>query len=395
MEDPPLPPPPPSEPPPYSPPPTSAPTLVAPVFAQQFGAPYAPYVPPPQPAPRRTGGWTLLAICIVVVVMLAALGGGAALANASLSSAYSPQRAVSDYFSAMSKGDVGGMMSNATFLTGDSASSQFFDRSAVVAMMDTDQSKQVSNVKVGAVSKVDDSTDSVDVALSWGGTARSLTYHVHKDTSRTHYLFYPSWRVQVPFTTITLKLPNQAGAVQIDGIAVAGGQTATAEAIQGFHKVSTAQTDFYDANMQTVDAVGGSATVTFPTALSAPAQAAAAESIKGAFNNVTCDAKQYIDCPNHVYKPNPGEYDVLGFPGGDINAYTSWSLAYEGDPSASMKLSVATTAGEVDGSGSCGMKLTVDGAHVYHFVGTWTGVLKWSNGGFDSDVTLNCDISRV
>ena len=388
-------PPPPAEPPPYSPPPTSAPTAVAPAFAQQFGAPYVPHQPPPPAVARQGGGRTLLAIGVVVMVMLAALGAGAVLANASLSSAYNPQRAVSDYFAAMGRGDVNGMMSNATFLTGDSTYSQFFDRNAVVAMMAAGENQQISAVKVGAASKVDDSTESVDVALSWGGSARSLTYRVRKDTARTHYLFYPSWRVQVPFTTITLNLPNQAGGVQIDGIDVAGTTAGTVEAIQGFHKVAMAGTDFYDANTQTADAVDATASVTFPTALSSSTQTAASDSVKGAFNHITCDASKYIDCPNHNYKPDAGYYETLEMPGGNINAYNSWNFAFEGDPTTGEKFTVATTAGEVDASGTCGVKLTTDGSHVYHFVGTWTGTLTWSNGGFSSQITFYCDQTRA
>src|SRR5438094_334739 len=133
---PPPPPPPPSEPPVYSPPSVAAPIQVPPAYAQQFGAPYAPYAPPPQAPPRRRSGRMLLVIGIIAVVLLAALGGGGVLANASLSSTYSPQKAVSDYLAAMGKGDVNGVMSNATFLSDDSASSQFFTKDAVTVTME-------------------------------------------------------------------------------------------------------------------------------------------------------------------------------------------------------------------------------------------------------------------
>src|SRR5690242_18876539 len=112
-----------------------------PAYAQQFGAPYASYTQPPQAPARRSSGRMLLIIGIIAVVLLALLGGGGVLANASFSSTYSPQRAVSDNFSAMGRGDVNGMMANATFLSDDSASSQFFTRDAVTAMMTADQNK--------------------------------------------------------------------------------------------------------------------------------------------------------------------------------------------------------------------------------------------------------------
>src|SRR5712691_1845500 len=283
----------------YSPPPAAAPAQVPPAYAQQFGAPYAQYAPPPQAPARRSSGRTFLIIGIVAVVVLAALGGGGALANASLSSTYSPQRAVSDYLSAMGRGDATGMMSNATFLSDDSASSQFFTKDGVTAMLATDQNKQISNVKVGSASTVDDSTDSVSVTLSWGGAPRDLTYKVRKDSSRVHFLFYPSWRVQVPFATITLTVPNQGGTVQVDGQSLPA-NSKKIEAIQGFHSVAMQATDFYSANTQVADGVDSSPIVAFPTDLSSTAKAAAADAVKAAFGNVTCDVK-YFDCPNHRY----------------------------------------------------------------------------------------------
>jgi len=401
---PPPPPPPPAppapyEPPPYSPPPASAPTQVPPAYQQQFGAPYAPYQPPPQqqqPAARRGRGPMLLIIGIIVVVLLAALGGGGVLANASLSSTYSPQKAVSDYFSAMSKGDVNGMMSNATFLAGDGTYSDFFSKDAVSSMMSAaTENKEITDVKVGTPSKLDDSTNSVAVSLSWGGTPHNLTYKVRKDTARTHYLFYPSWRVEVPFTTITINLPNQPGSVQIDGISLPSGSANKAEVVQGIHKVVMKATDFYSESTQTADGIDSSPIVAFPTGLSGSAESAAADAVKGAFNNVTCDASKYFDCPNHQYKVAAGYYDVLPAAGGDIRANSSWVLVFEGDPTASMKLTVSTTSGKVDASGTCALKMTVDGSHVYHFTGTWSGTLTWQGGSFNSDLTISCDDARA
>jgi hypothetical protein len=336
----------------------------------------------------------VLLIGIIAVVVLAALGGGGALANASLTSTYSPQHAVSDYFSAMARGDASGMMSNATFLSDDAAYSQFFTKDAVTAMLSADQNKQISGVKVGSTSKVDDSTYTVSMTLSWGGTARNLTYKVRKDSTRVHYLFYPSWRVQVPFTTITLSVPNQGGGVQVDGLSVPAASR-KAEAIQGFHSLTMQATDFYSANTQVADGVETTAIVAFPTDLSSSAKAAATEAVKAAFGNVTCDPSKYFDCPNHRYNVPAGYYDVLPAAGGDIRANSSWSLAFVGDPTASMKLTVSTDSGKVDASGICGMTLTVDGSKKYNFVGIWAGTLTWSGGAFDSDVTINCDVSRV
>lgn len=391
-------PPPPSEPPPYtpaassvySPAPVATPTQVPPVYEQQFGAPFAPYAPPPVMAPRRNRGRMLLVIGAIVLVVLAALGGGAVFANAQLSSTYSPQRAVSDYFAAMARGDVGGMMNNATLLAGDSTYSQFFGRDELTAMMNVDQNKQISDVKIDSVSSLSSSTSSVNVSLSWGGTARNLTYQVQKDTSRVHYLFYDSWRVQVPFTTISVSLPNQPGGILVDGQALSSTAGGKFEAIQGFHKVEMAQSNFYDSVVQTVDGVDATGTIAITAGISASARAAAADAVRGAFANTTCDTT-YWDCPNHQYH---GAF-ILPAPGGDITTNTGWVLVYEGDPTTGMKLTVTTTTGLVTGIGICAMKLTVDGSRVYHFVGTWTGKLTWANGGFGSDLTSYCDAARA
>jgi hypothetical protein len=333
-----------------------------------------------------------LIIGIVAVVVLAALGGGGALANASLSSTYSPQRAISDYFAAMRKGDVNGMTSNATFLTGDSTFSQFFGRDGLIAMLDTDQNKQISDLRVAAPSRIDDSTSSVDVSLNWGGTPQSLTFQVKKDPSRVHDLFYYSWRVQVPFTTTTITLPNQPGAVQVDGMLLPGGLVNKFQAIQGFHKVTMSSTFLYDQNTQIANGVADTGSVTFPTALGSTASAAAVAAIKASFNNITCDPKTSWDCPNHAYS---GAYILQGAPGGDITTNTGWKIVFTGDPTVGMKLTVTTTTGEVDAAGVCAMTLTVDGNKRYQFTGTWTSVMTVSGFSFGSHVLENCDSARA
>jgi hypothetical protein len=66
-----------------------------------------------------------------------------------------------------------------------------------------------------------------------------------------------------------------------------------------------------------------------------------------------------------------------------------------GDPTTNMKLAVSTDSGKIDASGVCAMQMTVDGTKKYNFVGGWTGTLTWTNGAFDSDVSLDCDSARV
>jgi uncharacterized membrane protein len=382
------PPPPPSEPPPsapleyapYSPPPVSAPIPVPSAFAP--------------PRPKRGRSRKLLIVGIVAVFLILVLGGGAVLVNASLSSTYSSKRAVTDYFAAQARGDVNAMMSNATFVNADTTSSQFFTKAAVTAMMSTAENRAISNVAVTSAQDLDSSTSKLTVSMTWNGTPRTQTYVVRKDASRVHDFFYNSWRVEIPSTNINVNLPNQPGDVQVDGISVTSALLITV--IQGYHTVTMLNTAFYDETSQTADAADAAPTVTFPSKMGAVAMAAAVAAVKAAFANVTCDASKYYNCPGHAYKvPATDAYDVLEAAGGNINAYSSWSIAFTGDPTTGMTLVITTDAGKVTASGACAMTLTVDGSHKYNFKGTWSGTLTWSNGGFGSDMTENCDSTRA
>jgi hypothetical protein len=233
------------------------------------------------------------------------------------------------------------------------------------------------------------------VSLSWAGKSTSETYVVHRDPSRKHYVFYSSWRIDIPASTITVQLPPQPGGVGIDGIY---GQTvSTVSVIQGFHVVAMHESDFYDTQTATVDATGDTALVDFSSAqLSGTAVDAAAASIKESFQpaNVTCDTRTNFDCPNHRYVPAPGTYAILELPGGNISAYQSWIFTLTGDPTTGMKLIVGETTGKIAAGGTCTMQLVVDGNKKYAYHGTWQGTLTWSNGDFAYDGTFNCDEFR-
>src|SRR5215472_5638769 len=388
----------PAAPPPPPPPPPPSPQ--APIESAEQGVAPPAYAPaPPPPAPSRRGP-NLLAIGIVVVLVVGVLAGGGVFANSYLSNTYSPQRAVTDYFAALGKGDVTGMMSNATFQPGDSSYAAFFGQEAVSGMVGVDQNKQVSNLNILSTTSVDSSTTTVKLTVSWGGTQRSLSYMVLKDTSRVHYLFYDSWRVQIPYATVNLTLPNQAGQVQLDGVNLPSSSPTKVEAIQGFHNLSMAATAFYDSSTKSVDAVdtSGPASVKFDGALSASAKAAAVAAVKSNFNDAaswmkpsTCDMSKTYDCPYDNYTVPAGFYEILPAPGGDIRADHSWVSNFTGDPTTNMTLTVTSTTNKITASGACTMTLTVDGSTKYNFKGTWTGTLTWGGGGFSSDITESCD----
>lgn len=336
----------------------------------------------------------LLIIGMAVVLLVAALGGGAAYANTSLSATYSPQRAVTDYFAAQARGDVTGMMSNSKYLRGDGSVPQLFDRAAVTAMVGLDQNRQITNVKVVSTQRIDSSTSTVGVTLNWAGNPRSLIYTVRKDPSRVHYLFYDSWRLDIPYATINITLPNQPGLVTVDD-RDAGVPPTTVQTIQGYHSVTMLGTTLFDANSQIADAVQGTGAVTFPTKLSASAYAAAAAAIKNTIGTFSCDPAQYFNCPNHAYQVQAGYREILKAVGGDIRAASSWSITYTGDPTTNMSLVVTTTRGTVTASGTCAMTLTVDGSKTYSFTGTWTATLVWNNGVVSTTMLESCDSTRA
>jgi hypothetical protein len=180
----------------------------------------APGVPPParsrsfrKPA-LLIGGLVAFDLLLLAVVGLAA--------NALLSQIYSPERAIQDYFAAQARADVPGMLHNATYERGEGSYGIFFGEEMVSEMMRLPENSAIHNVTVGGMRDLDADTKSVTVSMIWNGKPRTMTLSVSKDQSRIHWLFYPSWNVRIPSTSIRLNLPNQAGSVSVDGISPAG-----------------------------------------------------------------------------------------------------------------------------------------------------------------------------
>lgn len=332
----------------------------------------------------------------MVLLLIGGLGGGAAFANASLSSTYSPQQAVADYFAAQSRGDLNGMWANATYLTGGVTNAQFFGKDPLAKMLSLSQNKAVSNVRVVSTKAVDVSTSTVTVSMTWAGNQRTHTYLVRKDRSRVHYVFYYSWRVEIPFVTITFTLPNQPGAIEVDGMGLPAGAPPTAiQAIEGYHSVAMLKSDFYDSASQFVDGADGNPTASFLSPVSSSFHDAAATSIKAAF--VSCDSSQNSFCVNHAYQVASGHYDAFqGLPGySEIDAYSTWSFALASDPTAGMTLVVTPDPGKVTAGGKCAVTMTVDGSNHYNFKGSWVATLTYANGTFATTVIYNCTTANA
>ena len=130
------------------------------------------------------------------------------------------------------------------------------------------QNTDIKDVNVASTTIVDSNTSTVNVTMTWGGHHVVRAYMVHKDLTRVHYNFYPSWRLDIPFATIQLSLPNQPGSISVDGQTLPQGATKTLEVIQGYHTVTMDGTDLYDTVSAAADAIEGSATIAFPGTLS-------------------------------------------------------------------------------------------------------------------------------
>jgi len=388
-------------PPPTYPPPPQAPQYPPQPPAQQYPPQYPqqyqqPYQPPAAPKSRRTT-WLVLGMVVAIILVLG--GGGAVLGNFLLAKAYGPEQAVTDYFAAQSRADVSVMMAGANYLRGDSTWDSLFDRSALDAMMAIPQNADVKNVKIVSSKQVDSKTSAINVSMTWNGQAHNQTYNVVQDPGQTHFLFYHSWRVQVPFVTVHVTAPKQGGAVQLDGIAPPSSVTdGTIEAVQGYHKVSMAASNFYDSASQDIDGVASDApTATFPDTIGASATSLARAAIKDAFTH--CDSSKYLDCPGKTYKaPNtPGYVYYLSMPGYGKVYYTSYSVAFTSDPTTNMKLAVSSEADHLVASGSCGLTLTVTGtsAGKYSLKGAWTADLTWETSDFAADVLFSCASNKA
>lgn len=363
--------------------------------------PPQPFVPPAPPgaatlpaAPARRRSRAPIAIALIVL-LIAALATGAVAANASISGQYSPERALTDYFSAQAKGDVDGMWANATFLRGDGSYHQFFNLDALHQMMALPQNKDISNVKIVSSQFVDPGTTSVTVSMTWAGAQRTHAYTVRKDAARVHDLFYDSWRVDIPSVNINVSLPNQPGDIEVDSLPLpAGASQSTIQVIEGYHMVSMTFTSLYAQASQLATGVDTDATVAFAGKLTSTATAAAAAAIKAAFPN--CNAGLYYDCPNHTYHaPSTAYIYFLRFPGYPEIDYTSYIFTLSSDPTVGMTLNVLVEPNNVSASGTCAVKLTVDGSRHYNFKGDWTATLVWSNGAFVANVVPNCENAKA
>ena len=359
----------------YSPPPVYAPPPQA----------YAPYPVMPPPAKPRSTGKALLIIGLVAVLLLVAGGVGAVLVNASLTSTYSAEKTVTDYLAAQKRGDANFMLANANYLRGDGSYGQYFEAGGLTSMLAIAKNTDISDVKIASTTVVDSNTSTVNVTMTWAGHHVVRAYTVHRDLTRTHFDFYNSWLIDIPFASINLTLPNQPGRITVDGLALPQGAVKDIHVIQGVHTVAMDGTDLYDADSKDADAIDSSASLVFAGTISANATASIKAEIKKAFTfcDKATNARQV--CLNRTYyAPNQANtiYFFSNLPGyGEVD-YTRYVWTLSGDPTKSMKLVVNADAGKLSASGPCGFTLTVNGSRKYVFKGNWTATLTFSYGTF-------------
>jgi hypothetical protein len=348
-----------------------------------------PSPPSPVPAARRRPRWPLI-VGLAIVVLVLALGGGAFAANASLSQTYSPQRAVADYFAAQQRGDVNAMWSHATYLHGDGSYERMFNQEGLRSMMKLPANSSISDVRIASTRQLDSARSLVGVSLVWKGVPRDLAFTVRKDPNVSHWLFYPSWKVEIPSSSINVTLPNQSGTILVDGIYPTPGTIQTSfKVIFGFHEVVMVETPFLDRASQQVDAVSDAA-ISVPGTISKSATTKAADAVKYAFAH--CTGK---GCFDHTYTAPDNKYDYyMSLPGyGDV-FYTKYVITLTGDPTVTMKLAVQADRDKVSVSGPCTSTFTVNGTHQYPLAGNFNGTLTWTGGAFDSNLGWNCATAK-
>lgn len=348
----------------------------------------APTAATPRPKRRRVfllGG---------LLIGIAILAGGGIAANAYFSDTYSPQRAVLDYFAAQHRKDVDAMRSNATYLHGDGSYGMYFDRSAVIAMSQVAANAEVTNVKVISVRNVNDATRAVEVSMTRHGAPQTGSYTVRKDQHQVNWLLYPSWRIEIPASTITVDLPPQAGRVLIDGRVTPDGSSQTAiQVIGGFHNVAIVETNILAATSKDVDALA-SASVKLDGKLTEGALKAAGVAVVAGMNN--CDAAKYEGCFGHTYgTPDKSHVWFMPVPGYGNVQYDRYIVTQTGDPTTGMAVTVLPEKDKIAVSGSCSSVMTVNGSRRYALKGDYRATLTWNGSDFNWDIDWDCQKAKA
>ncbi|HEY8796358.1 MAG TPA: hypothetical protein VIO85_00695, partial [Candidatus Dormibacteraeota bacterium] len=286
---------------------------------------------------------------------------------------------------------------NANYLRGDGSYSQYFEAGGLNAMLAIAQNTDIQDVKIASTTVTDANTSTVNATMTWAGHHVVRAYIVHRDLTRVHYNFYNSWRIDIPFASINLKLPNQPGSIAVDGLTLPQGALADIQVIQGFHKVTMDATDLYDKASADADTIDAGTAVVFASTISATATAAAKSTVKTAFNNCDKARNTRQDCLGRTYHAPVIANTIFYFdlPGYGQVFYTTFVLSLTSDPTKNLKLTVSADPGKVAASGTCAYTMTVDGSKKYNFKGNWTATLTMSGGSFGYNLIYDCMKSKA
>jgi hypothetical protein len=343
----------------------------------------------PAPAPTRRRGfrrrfWLILGGVVLVVLLLGGVGANLALANA-----YGPEAVLTAYLKAQVQGDVGTMWRNASLERPDGGYSAFFDKDAFAAMMRHQDSRPFASFSIQQIKSLDGNRAAATVRLTSPARSTTQTFALATDSSARHFLVYPSWKVVVPATVLHLSLPNQAGTIRIDTIAIPDSVKNSIAVIGGVHHVYMAESPLLQAAEADVTTTSDSdGSVTFDGKLKPEVASAAVDAVNRVFNS--CDATKYRRCLGHTYTaPRDGNQYFLTIDDGSNVFYTHYTEALVGDPTATMKETIEAANGTLSVSGSCTSRLTTDTRTVDRS-GTFDGRLVWNGSGFSSHIYYSC-----
>jgi hypothetical protein len=184
-------------------------------------------------------------------------------------------------------------------------------------------------------------------------------------------------------------LPNQAGTIRIDTIALPDSVKNSVGVIGGVHHVYMAESPLLQAADVDVTATPVSdGSIAIDGKLKPEVVKAAADEVTRSLNS--CNAAKDRYCIGHTYTaPNDGFEYFLTAPDGSSVFYRHYTVTLVGDPTATMTDTIEAGAGKLSVSGPCTSRLTTE-SRSFDRVGSFDGRLVWNGSGFSSHLYYSC-----
>jgi hypothetical protein len=311
-----------------------------------------------------------------VLLLLAGVGGYLGLVNA-----YGPKAVLTSYLKAQVKGDVETMWRNARVERPDGSYNVFFDKDAFAATMRQPANRPFASFSIEQINRLNLNQFTASVSLISSSGSTTQTFDLVTDSTARHFLVYPSWKVVVRAGSVRLSLPNQAGTIRIDAIALPDSVRKSIAVIAGVHHVYMAEGPLLLAAEADVTAADSYGSVAFDGKLKPEVAKAAGDAVTQMFSN--CDAAKHSYCIGHTYTaPNDGyEYFLKADDGSNV-VYKHYTVSLIGDPTAAMTETIEAGNGQLSVSGSCTSRLTTDRNRTIDRKGTFDGRLAWNGTRF-------------